>query len=302
MSRLVTLAAVALTFLSVAALAAFDSPTPLIYGATAPLALRTDGAPQRLGNGTVRTYVLYDPANRRVPIEVGVAISADAMEGLPAPKDMPGMQHAGHVLDTHERILALPENNPTPYRFVQIGWNPQGHEPPGVYDLAHFDFHFYSVSLAERNAIDPSDPQFAQKAASYPGAEFRAPFYVDGATAAGAPAAAVTVPQMGLHWLDVRSPELQGLTGNPDKFQPFTKTFIYGSWNGQFIFDEPMITRAYLLSKRAAAAAADRDEIIALPTAARRAPAGYYPEAYRITYDAEKNEYRVALTRLISQD
>jgi hypothetical protein len=32
---------------------------------------------------------------------------------------------------------------------------------------------------------------------------------------------------MGLHWLDVRSPELQKLTGNPAGYRQFTKTFIY---------------------------------------------------------------------------
>jgi hypothetical protein len=199
-------------------------------------------------------------------------------------------------------ILDLPAQNPTPYKFVQFDWNPAGHEPPGVYDLPHFDFHFYRVPLSVRNSIVPSDPQFATKAAAYPAEAFRAPFYIDAATPAGAPPAAVTVPQMGLHWLDVRSPELQGMSGKPEAFKPFTKTYIYGSWNGEFIFDEPMITRAYLLAKKTATDSAVRDEIVPISTQPKYALSGFYPNAYRITYDAATKEYRVALTQLVRRD
>jgi hypothetical protein len=139
---------------------------------------------------------------------------------------------------------------------------------------------------------------YAKKAANYPAPEYRAPFYIDAATPAGAPPAAVTVPKMGLHWLDVRSPELQGMAGNPAAFKPFTKTFIYGSWDGRFIFDEPMITRAYILAKRDATDPAVWDEVIPVPRAQRHGQAGYYANAYRIRWDANAREYRVALTHL----
>ena len=260
---------------------------------------RQYGTPVKVGNGTVRTYVVLDQKNAGVPLEVGVAMSEEAMDGLPAPMAMSAedMRKSGHV-GMNMYLLDLPAQNPTPYRFVQFDWNPSGHEPAGVYDLPHFDFHFYTVDVSVRNSILPSDPQYATKAASYPAPQFRAPFYIDAATAAGAPPAAVTVPQMGLHWLDVRSPELQGMAGHPEAFQPFTKTFIYGSWDGQFIFDEPMITRAYIMAKHDATDAAVRDEIIPVSTAARYAPAGYYPSAYRITWDAQAREYRIALTQL----
>lgn len=290
MSRIGTLL-VAGSVLAVAGWTSFaGSPIPAI---DAPLSLRANGAAQRIGNGTVRTYVLYDPANRTVPIEVGVALSADALEGLPAPMPMGNADAMSSHFDTHERLLELPAQNPTPYRFVQVNWNPGGHEPPGVYDEPHFDFHFWTVPVDVRNGIVPSAPRFAERAARYPGAELRAPFYVDAATAAKAPAAAVAVPLMGMHWVDVRSGEFNG--------QRFTKTYIYGSWDGAFVFDEPMITRAHLVAKRDAADPAVRDEIIPVPTAERRAAAGFYPSAYRITYDAETREYRVALTRLTHQ-
>jgi hypothetical protein len=251
------------------------------------------GAAQNIGNGTVRTYVVVNRNDPSTPVEVGVAMSESAMDGLPA-----GVASSDPMANMHMYTLSLPTQNPTPYKFVQFDWNPVGHEPAGVYTLPHFDFHFYTVPVSVRDGIMPTDPQYAAKAASYPGNDFRAPFYVDAATAAGAPASAAAVPMMGLHWLDARSPELQALVGHPENAKPFTKTFIYGSWDGQFIFDEPMITRAYLMAKHDATDPAVRDETIAVPTAARYSPAGFYPSAYRISYNATAKEYRVALTQL----
>jgi hypothetical protein len=289
-------------------LAACDAPPPRAGSDAIPTApgadadaveghtIRHYGIPVRLGNGTARTYILVNPADRDVPLEVGVALSEGAMEGLPAASGMAG--HESMVVN----LLDLPATNPTPYRFVELDWNPAGHEPAAIYGIPHFDFHFYTVSRDTRSSIVPTDPRYAEAAASFPTDEFRPPFYVDAATAAAAPAGVVTVPRMGLHWFDVRSPELQAALGNPAGYQPFTRTFIKGTWDGRFIFDEPMITRAWLLSKRVSTRAAAADEIISVATAARYAPAGYYPEAYRIAYDPRAREFLVGLTRLVAGD
>jgi hypothetical protein len=277
--------------------------------AATPKAVRVQyGTPQKVGNGTVRTYVMVDGENDRVPLEVGVALSESAMEGLPAAVPMSHEQmmaeeakSGGHA-NMHTWILDLPATNPSPYKFVQFGWNPVGHQPATVYDLPHFDFHFWTASAEMMNSIMPSDPQYAEKAAKLPPEAQRPTFYLDPMTIAKAPAAAVAVPKMGIHWLDVRSPELQGLAGHPENAKPFTKTFIYGSWDGQFVFDEPMITRAHIVAKRDAGAAWVRDELIPVPTAAKHAAPGFYPSAYRIMYDAKTKEYRVAMTQLVWRD
>ncbi|MEO8621679.1 MAG: DUF5602 domain-containing protein [bacterium] len=262
---------------------------------------RQYGAEIKVGNGTVRSYIVLDEKQGGKPVELGVAMSEKSLEGLPTPMpvtatDHKGQNHGGMQMNMY--LLDLPAKNPTQYKFVQFDWNPAGHEPAGVYDVPHFDFHFETVSKDFRAAILPSDPLFNQKAASFPAAEFRPPFFVDAATAAQAPAGAVAVPQMGLHWMDVRSPELQGLVGNPAGYKPFTTTFIYGTWDGQFIFDEPMITRAYILAKKTATDPSVIDDVIPVPTAQRYNPAGYYPAAYRITWDALQKEYRIAITQL----
>jgi len=283
-------------------LAAHNDPAETMARA----ARRSYGPAQNVGNGTVRTYITVDEKDGRIPVEIGVALSESAMNNLPtaasaaATSDLAA--HATMPMVMNMYLLDLPAQNPTPYKFVQFDWNPVGHEPPGIYDLPHFDFHFYRVPVAVRNSINPTDPQFASKAALYPAEQLRAPFYLDAATPARASAGAVTIPLMGLHWLDVRSPELQGMAGHPEAFKPFTKTYIYGSWNGEFIFDEPMITRAYLMSKKDATDAAVRDEIIPVSTPSKYGLSGFYPNAYRITYDATAKEYRVALTQLIRRD
>lgn len=257
----------------------------------------------KVGNGTVRSYVRLDPQHDSVPLEIGVAMSEGAMEGLPAPVPLkPEEMHKEPNPNMHMWVLELPARNPTPYKFVQFGWNPAGHEPQGVYDKPHFDFHFWTAPVDVMHSIMPTDPRYGEKAASYPAEEHRMPFYVDAATAAKVPAAQANVPMMGMHWLDVRSPELQGLAGHPEKFKPFTTTFLHGSWDGQFVFHEPMITRDYILAKREARDPAVRNEVIPLPVAKRYQPAGYYPAAYRIAWDGKAGEYRVALTELAHRD
>jgi hypothetical protein len=69
------------------------------------------------------------------------------------------------------------------------------------------------------------------------------------------------------------------------------KTFIYGSYDGAFIFAEPMLTKAYLESKPATVVTP-----VKLP--AQYAASGYQPTSYTVSYDAAAKEYRIALTGL----
>jgi hypothetical protein len=244
--------------------------------ATDNTSVRVEGPAIRIGNGQARTYVLFDPADDRTPREIGVAIDAAGLEGLPT---------SGMSMNR----LRLPANAPAPYTFVMFDWNAMGHEPAGIYDQPHFDFHFYLTPEADVDRIIPTSATFAQEANSLPTGDFLPPMFAALAPPGMEPAA-VAVPQMGLHWSDVRSPELQAMLGKPEAYEPFAKTFIYGSWNGEFTFLEPMITRAHLLTQP--------DEIIPVPQPAKYGVAGWYPTAYRVTFDRPANEYRVALTGL----
>ena len=273
-------AAAALAALATFAACQADAPTELAprqsatnarAGYDQPGMHRQYGPPLKVGNGMARAYVVLNAKDDQAPAELGIALDEKALDGLPDN----GMMYAFD--------LQLPEQAPAPYRFAELDWNPHGHVPPGVYTVPHFDFHFYMIPKPARDAIDPSDPNFAAEANNLPTGDLVPPFYV-----VPGPPAAVAVPHMGVHWSDVRSPELQGLLGHPENYQPFTKTFIYGSWNGAFTFLEPMVTREYLLSHP------DALSPISVPT--RYAQSGWYPTSYRVTYDAQAKEYRVALS------
>jgi hypothetical protein len=259
-----------------------DAPTPLAVDAgTGPTLARADassglhrqyGPPAQVGRGLARTYVVLDARDGQRAVELGVALDEGAMRGLPADEGM-------YMYD-----LRLPARSPAPYQFVQLDWNARGHPPMGVYTEPHFDFHFYVISKAERDAIVPTDPAFAAKGNHLPPEAYRPAFHAPLAPPGGAPADAA-VPMMGVHWFDVRSPEFNGGS--------FARTFIYGSWDGQVTFYEPMITRAYLLSRPDAV-----DPIAVAPQVRQR---GRYPTAYRVSYDAQSREYRVALSGLVAR-
>jgi len=230
------------------------------------------GAPVAVGKGTARAYVLH---TKGAPAEIGVALSEAAFTGLPADGAAGGAQMPdGHHMYLY--TLQMPERNTTPYRFVGLDWSPVGHMPPGIYDRPHFDFHFNAISEAERNAIVPSDPEFEAKAERRPAPEL---------VPAGYQKLPGGVPLMGAHWVDPTSPELNG--------ELFTRTFLYGSWDGEMIFAEPMVTKAFLETKP--------DFRAAIPTPARYAVAGHYPTEYRVYWNEGTKEYRVALAGLVER-
>jgi hypothetical protein len=95
------------------------------------------------------------------------------------------------------------------------------------------------------------------------------------------------VPQMGAHWVDLTSPE----------FQPggtFTRTFIWGSYHGKFIFFEPMITRQYLLTHPG--------DLINIPQPSAYQSSGWYAKKYCIEYSSDPAQYTIALLDLTFQN
>lgn len=231
------------------------------------------GPTEPLGNGAMRAYV--DVVDG-VPVEMGVALTAAALEGLPTGHHDPGaiVIHDHDVM--FEYVLDLPEGNPTPFRHVALNWNPSGHEPAGVYTTPHFDFHFNLITDAERRTITPEDPNFEAKGERFP---------VERQLPAGYVALPGAVPLMGTHWIDPTTPELNG--------QPFTETFIFGTWDGALIFAEPMITKAFIESRPDF-----REEI---PVPADVDVPGYYPSAYAIRWNEATQEYRISLEGFVSR-
>ena len=281
--------------------AAGVSATGAILSTAGCTALAADGFPPEdqteygesatVGDGDVSTFISSNKNDK--PRFVGVRFSADALLGLPTDEGM-------HL------HLDLPEDNPTNYQWLGVDWNPAGHPPPDVYTVEHFDFHFYTMSEADVEAIP-----FGIAAYDIPDEQRPAGFLTEGEM--GAPAR-VIAPAMGEHMLDSTAPEFNG--------GDYTHTFVYGVYDssidpndpddivedvplgpggeeidvplygvdstGELTFTEPMITKAFLEEQ-------NEEVTTAIGMPAAFPVAGHYPTEYAIRYLGNDDAYTVTL-------
>ncbi len=210
------------------------------------------GPQVQLGDGKIRSFITMSHEGK--PQEYGVVMTKGALEGLPTTPTV-------LMLKIHEKAT-----DATPFEFVMLDWNPRGHEPDFLYGVPHFDFHFYMIGMEEQSAIMPGPLMEKLPPPGYMPATY---FPTEGG-----------VPAMGKHWLDKNAPELKGV--------PFTKTFIYGSYNGKVIFYEPMITRAYLLSGTSSTTPFGVPQLFSPNNT-------WYPSEYKIYHDEKTGEIMVSL-------
>ncbi|HWP12138.1 MAG TPA: DUF5602 domain-containing protein [Ramlibacter sp.] len=223
------------------------------------------GKAVRLGNGTAHTVVRADAGGKAVSI--GVVLTEKALEGLPAAPN-------GASTD-FPFLLPMPAKGPkTVVDHVVVNWNPQGHPPPKIYEVPHFDFHFYLRSPAYQKKVRFKSDAESGDPRQQPAAELLAAGYVV------PPGTAVS--KMGAHAINPASPEFNG--------QPFTATFIYGYHNKQLTFLEPMAALDFLKSKPAFSAPVSRP--------AKYLKAGAYPSSYSVKYDNAARSYVVSLEGL----
>jgi hypothetical protein len=232
------------------------------------------GKEERIGAGTAQSFVRLD--RQGAPLAVGVTVSAGALEHLPRTPntvsrcyDIDGNgRHTGHeCIGDLERILDVPvaASAGLPFKWITVNWNAAGH--PAPYNRPHFDFHFYTVDRTVVESITPGRcgelvdcGHFARATRPLPAGHLPAGHIDVGAV----------VPRMGNHLLDSQSPELKDS-------MPFTRTFIYGAYEGKLIFWEPMITLDMLRQTRDACWAISQPEGFA--------QAGYYPTKYCVRED-----------------
>ena len=213
----------------------------------------TYGKTVALFGGKAQSFVTKDADG--VPQTIGFSFSADALDNLPATNSMV--------------TIPAPEDNGTLVDHMSVDFNAKGHEPPGVYDVPHFDLHFYMIPEVEQMAIVPGPQMEVLPATEYIPKDFIS--FPSGD------------PMMGKHWGDATSKEFNG--------QAFDRTFIYGSYNGKFIFHEAMVTLAYFHSKQSFT------DIVKQQKKVQRD--GYYPQTYSVIYDAKSKLYTVTLNQLL---
>lgn len=214
------------------------------------------GPAKQMSNGVIRSMVVMK--HNGTPESIGVRVSEKVLQGLP----------------NEELNITLQLPNKTKglaFDHIDFGWNPHGHEPLGIYGLPHFDIHFYMISKDyQNNILDGKLAEILPPSEFWPDTYFPTPGFV---------------PAMGKHWLSGLAHELKpGGT--------FSQTFIYGSYNGEFQFYEPMITLAYLNKKGS--------EQMAIPQPQAFQKTGfYYPTTYSINYDAVKKEFLITLENMM---
>lgn len=238
----------------IGALAAGAAALACSSDSTAPVNKEVDGPSVTVGSGTAHAFVTMRGSQAT---GIGIALTDGAFSGLPG--DM-----AEYELPLPTGVAAMPFDHAT------LNWNPEGHPPPNIYSVPHFDFHFYTISVTAQQAVQ-GGPDTTTVPAQYVPQDYVSEV--------------IAVPAMGVHWNDSLAAEWHG--------HPFDQTLIYGFNHGQLNFIEPMVTTAYLQQHP------DVTEPIKQP-ASFQVP-GSYPTTYSITYDAAQHVTRVTLDSLVAR-
>jgi hypothetical protein len=223
------------------------------------------------GYGKVRSWISMDSNGH--PEEIGIEITPEAFKNLTMEDTkMIPPEHATVVVPLHLKATQL-----TPIDHIGLNWNPNGHEPQGVFDVPHFDIHFYMISVKEQMAIPAWSPETDAAFNNYPPMGYMPADYFT------PPGPATAEPQMGKHWLPINLPA----------YLPFSKIMIYGSYNGQLIFVEPMITLDYLLSNVDFSADYSQPEHFE--------KAGNYPTMYNIYHNEVSGNTYITLSEFVAR-
>jgi hypothetical protein len=200
-------------------------------------------------------------------LSVGATIPMATVSGVPAEMEMTWPPTMGGML-----MLPAAAQQATGMSHLTVFWEAHGH-PPGPFLTPHFDFHFYGISPADREAIDCLDvtkPTALPAGYELPDEEIPGIGMLVG----------VCVPTMGMHSL---------LSSSLAATDIFDATMVVGWIKGQPIFVEPMISKAFL----------ERREGFSLPIPALPATGGTrYPTGFEATYDAATQAYRFSFTGL----
>jgi len=254
------------------------------------------GAVTRIGAATVTTYAEFDASN--APTAIGLRYSANFFDELPT-----GTSDQHNCFDRngdgttampdecnmwYEYVVPLPSavasRDDIPFKWALVNWNPVGHIPPGVYDVPHFDMHFYIAPIEDVFSIEPGPcgpefvrcDQFAIATRPVP-PNYVAPDYQD---------VQAVAPSMGNHLIDVTGPEFQG--------EPFTRSWIYGVYDGAVTYYEEMVTREFLLSHP--------NRCFPIKTTPEVAVAGYYPSTSCLRFDEATGDYTVSMEGFSRRD
>lgn len=187
-----------------------SSSDNVIYGPETPL-----------GNGFAKSWVRMN--NYQIPLEIGIEMSSGVLNDLPENGDF-----------SKSVIITLPKiaTEITAFNHIGINWIPERFSDIESFKKGHFDFHFYTISLAERMQIPEWSEELDSKFSTYPQKNYMPVDYAPLLKGVGSYA------QTGRYWLP----------GNSDNYLPFAHTLALGTFNGKFVFISPIVTLEFLKS------------------------------------------------------
>lgn len=220
-----------------------------------PKGITTYGGAVTLGEGTVRPFTSETPSGE--PNYHGVEFERAALKRLPSKAELNAdrtaasptyddkYSAAGEALEIHtkeslEFFVEFPDAAKTPFTFLGLNWNPEGHSGAGgAWTAEHFDIHFHMLDTATIDAIEGPDfaPYDDIPAERMPAGYGRSPEFA---------ASERYITDMGEHVAPGDAPEVPG---NPDAFaNTLIQGFVEVNAAPQLAFVEPMITREFLQS------------------------------------------------------
>ena len=242
-----------------------------------------------LGDGHIVTYLKMGQNGR--PLEIGVKMDEQALNNLPS-----HVNPSSHCVDTngngqiepetecalgHDFVMPFPAETlalaKSPIKYAMVNYNPLGHGPAKIYDVAHFDLHFYVQSDEDRRNIRLGPCAEVINCEDLKTAQIPLP---TGYAPAGFVDVGAVMGMMGNHLVDPNGEEFHG--------KPFSHTWIWGTYGGKITFLEPMITNSYLKSQ-------PHKQCFTYAMPQKFSEAGYYPQKYCVDFNKGLNEYTVSL-------
>lgn len=255
--------------------------------------LRMKGAAAELGGNRVEAYAEVNADG--VPQALGVTFYNGVFDRLPEALtdgnrcyDSNGddnIDTLSECLHWHERVLPLPtdisQREDMPFKWVLLNWNPHGHNPEGVWKTPHFDVHFYIEPIENVFALMPGPcgpelmrcDQYEIAIKPVPANFIHKDFENVGAAA----------PAMGNHLIDPTAPEFHG--------EPFTRSWLYGSFDERIIFWEEMVSLNYILTQP--------QECFTIKSPPEVAVSGYYPTKSCTRFNPETSDVSISVEEFI---
>lgn len=221
------------------------------------------GPQVQYGEGKIRSFISLNDEN--FPEEIGFILTPEVFENL---EILPSFD-VTTLVPLHQKARQV-----TPFEHLALKWS-LGHGP--TFFTQHLDLYFYMISNEERMAIPEYGPATASAFALYPPDGFMPDNY------GTPPGQGGVYPQIGKHWLPLNLPD----------YLPFTSIMVMGTYNGEFIFVEPMATLDLLLSNPNISAPYAQPDFFQ--------ESNNYPTRYNIYEDPKTGEIYITLSHFIAR-